>query len=183
MSGWHSDYDKWTANSVDAGSPADGHANWTEAAAPANVKYDAPVLNESGDGETILKARVEAVVAAGFQTATGTDVLGSPANYFINNYFSDADYTGFGHIDGAYRILPLTIADDLIYNLDPSGIVVTYCYTGQTSAVITAYLNVLGYTAKSMTFGMNGVYNSNSAWTTNQWKATIPKGWSTVESK
>ncbi|MEN8119425.1 MAG: rhodanese-like domain-containing protein [Bacteroidota bacterium] len=173
MSGWNSTTDSWTAK---IGNEADGHANWTSAAAPANVKYDAPVLSESGtDGEAILKARVEAVVAAGFKTETGTNTLNSPGNYFINNYFSDGDYTGFGHIEGALRIQPLTIADDLIYNLDPSKTIVTYCYTGQTSAVITAYLNVLGYTAKSMTFGMNGIYNSNPAWTSNKWSATVPK--------
>jgi 3-mercaptopyruvate sulfurtransferase SseA len=30
-----------------------------------------------------------------------------------------------------------------INNLDPSKTVVTYCWTGQTSSMITAYLNVL----------------------------------------
>ncbi|OQY05812.1 MAG: hypothetical protein B6I20_00400 [Bacteroidetes bacterium 4572_117] len=173
MSGWNSTTDSWTAK---IGDEADGHANWTTAGAPANVKYDAPTLTESGtDGEAILKARVEAVLAAGFKAETGTNVLNSPANYFINNYFSEADYTGFGHVDGAYRVQPLTLADDLIYNLDPSKTVITYCYTGQTSAVITAYLNVLGYNAKSMTFGMNGIYNSNPAWTSNKWSASVPK--------
>ncbi len=179
MSGWNAQFDKWTSNCSDI---AQNHNNWSTAAAPQNVKYDAPVLSESStDGETILKQRVEAVVAAGFKTVPGSDVLESPANYFINNYFSDADYTAFGHIDGAYRINPLSIADDLIYYLDPSKKVVTYCYTGQTSAVITAYLNVLGYDAYSLLFGMNGLYNSNSAWASNQWgHDSNPKNLSTV---
>ena len=167
MSGWSSDFDAWTAK---CGDPAQGNSNWSYDAAPQNVKYDKPVLSESStDGATILKARVEAVVAAGFKTVKGTDVLESPANYFVNNYFSDADYMAFGHIKDAYRINPLTIADDLIYFLDPNQKIVTYCYTGQTSAVITAYLNVLGYDAYSLLFGMNGLYNSNAAWSKNQW--------------
>ena len=45
-------------------------------------------------------------------------------------------------------------------NLDPSKKIVTYCYTGQTSAVITAYLRVLGYEAYSLKFGLNKLYNS-----------------------
>ena len=45
----------------------------------------------------------------------------------------------------------------------------TYCYTGQTSAVVTATLRVLGYDAYTMTFGMNGLYNTNPQWATNQW--------------
>ncbi|MCF6239823.1 MAG: rhodanese-like domain-containing protein [Bacteroidales bacterium] len=179
MSGWNAQFDKWTSNCSDI---AQNHNNWTNAAAPQNVKYDAPVLSESStDGESILKNRVEAVVAAGFKTIKGSDVLESPANYFINNYFSDADYTAFGHIDGAHRINPLSIADDLIYFIDPSKKVVTYCYTGQTSAVITAYLNVLGYDAYSLLFGMNGLYNSNDAWVSNQWgHDSNPKNLSTV---
>jgi len=38
--------------------------------------------------------------------------------------------------------------------------VVVYCWTGQTSAFLTAYLRILGYNAKSLVFGANGmIYN------------------------
>ena len=40
---------------------------------------------------------------------------------------------------------------------------------------MTAWLRVLGYDAYTMTFGMNGVYNSNPAWTTNQWSPAVSK--------
>lgn len=174
MSGWDNTTTSWNGN---VGDIADGHSNWTTAAAPANTKYDAPTISEAGEGMSILAARVATVAAEGFKTVKGSDVLASPANYFINNYFSEGDYSGFGHFDGAYRINPLTLADDLIYNLDPASKVVTYCYTGQTSAVITAYLRVLGYDAYSLTFGMNGLLNSSSHWTSsdgaaNQWGVT-----------
>ena len=61
--------------------------------------------------------------------------------------------------------------------LDPgaNAQVVTYCYTGQTSALLTACLRVLGYDAYSLKFGMNGLYNSNPSWTSNKWSATVPK--------
>ena len=35
--------------------------------------------------------------------------------------------------------------------------VVIYCYTGQNSAFLTAYLRVLGYDAKSLLYGANGM--------------------------
>jgi rhodanese-related sulfurtransferase len=173
MSGWNSN----TAGSWNGrigSSLADGHANWSYGAAPSNMVFSDPEISTiKTDGSQILKDRVEQVVAAGFgaATASGADVLDTPSNYFINNYFSEADYAGFGHVDGAYRILPLSLAGGEYKNLDPSpgAKVVTYCYTGQTSAVLTACLRVLGYDAYSMTFGMNGIYNTNSAWTTNQW--------------
>lgn len=170
MSGWNATTaGSWNNN---IGNDANGHANWTHAAPPANKVFADPVISSfATDGSQILQDRVELVVAAGFKTVSGTDVLNSPTSYFINNYFSEADYTGFGHIDGAYRILPLTLADNSYLGLDPdpNAKVVTYCYTGQTSAVITAALRVLGYDAYSMTFGMNGLYNSSSQWSVNQW--------------
>jgi len=95
----------------------------------------------------------------------------------VNNYFSEAHYTGFGHIANAYRILPLTIEGKEFQNLNSNANakVVTYCYTGQTSAVMTACLRVLGYDAYTLTFGMNGLYNTNPFWNDtqiiNQWGA------------
>ena len=168
MSGWNAaTAGPWNGN---VGNTADGHANWTFDAAPANVVYDAPDFDgASDDGATLLQERVEAVVAAGFKVETNANVLVTPADYFINNYFSETDYTGFGHINGAVRILPLLLADESVMGLDPDGKVVTYCYTGQTSAVVTAYLNVMGYDAYSLLFGMNGMWNTNPAFVGNQW--------------
>jgi rhodanese-related sulfurtransferase len=168
MSGWNSATAGPWNNAV--GNEANGHANWSYGAAPSNNVYDDPEISSlSTIGENILKSRVELAVQEGFKTVKGTDVLNSPNNYFINNFFSSADYTGFGHINGAYRINPLTLADNSYRGLDPEAKVVTYCYTGQTSAVVTACLRVLGYDAYSLTFGMNGMYNSNSAFSSNQW--------------
>ena len=173
MSGWNaSTAGPW--NSKIGSFIADGHSNWSYQGAPANLTFDDPTISTTlTNGEAILKQRVEAVVAAGFTpvTASGSDVLTNPSQYFINNYFSEGDYTGFGHINGAYRILPLTLGDNSYLGLDPAANakVVTYCYTGQTSAVMTACLRVLGYDAYTMTFGMNGIFNTNPSWTTNQW--------------
>ncbi|MDX1284510.1 MAG: rhodanese-like domain-containing protein, partial [Draconibacterium sp.] len=87
-------------------------------------------------------------------------------NYYINNYFSEAHYSGFGHIKSAVRVNPLLIND--CSKLDPNAKVVTYCYTGQTSAVISAYLNVLGFDAYSLKFGINGMTTTNPFWATGE---------------
>jgi len=170
MSGWNATFDKWTANCKDL--KADG-TNWN-ADVVASATFGSPTITTGATlGTDILKKRVEAVVAAGFKSIAPADVLANPANYFVNNYFSAAHYTGFGHVKGAYRINPLLLADATISNLDPSKKIVTYCYTGQTSSAITAWLNVMGYDAYSMLWGMNGVSTSNPFWTsgavTNRW--------------
>lgn len=177
MSGWNSTTaGSW--NGKIGAEEAKGNANWTYDSAPSNLVFTNPVISTlSTDGAAILKNRIEAVVAEGFKTVAGTDVLNAPNNYFVNNFFNAADYAAFGHIKNAYRINPLTLADNSYLGLDPSAKVVTYCYTGQTSAVITACLRVMGYDAYSLSFGVNGMYNTNTAWASNQWGVTpnVPK--------
>ena len=168
MTGWSDTTDSWTSKTGNVGS--DNAANWSFGSAPALSIYDEPVLTSlSTEGSEILRKRVELVVSEGFKTASNADVMASPSNYFVNNYFSEGDYTGFGHVKGAHRLLPLTLANGEYKNLDKSAKVVTYCYTGQTSAVVTACLRVLGYDAYSLTFGMNGLSHSSSQWSSNQW--------------
>lgn len=182
MSGWNSNNaGPW--NNAITGNIANGHTNWSYTAAPSKVVYKDPSITSlSSDGLSILKSRVEEVVAAGFTPATvkGSDVLANPSGYFINNYFSETDYSSFGHIAGANRILPLNLGDDTYLGLDNNAKVVVYCYTGQTSAVVTACLRVFGYDAYSLTFGMNGLYNNNPVWTSNKWSSSVPKNYPVV---
>jgi len=174
MSGWNpATAGPWNSNT---GDPADGHADWTYSSAPSNDVYSDPTISSlSQDGAEILKARVEQVVSEGFKTVTNGDVLASPSSYFVNNYFSAVDYNDFGHVSNASRIKEeLLLVGDGYLGLDPAtnAKVVNYCYTGQTSAVVTAWLRVLGYDAYSLTFGMNGLFHSNVGWdkaNLNQW--------------
>jgi len=49
--------------------------------------------------------------------------------------------------------------------------IVMYCYTGQTFAQVTAYLQLLGYDVKSLLYGVNGfAYNALAA---HKYKAPI----------
>lgn len=149
--------DKW-ANAI--GNAASTIGNWT--AAPGDLaateSFDYPTLETSETtGSAILEDRVEAMLSNTAWFAPNTDVLTTPTNYFINNYWAATDVEHYGHVSGAYRISPLTIADDQIKNLDPSKTVVTYCWTGQTSSMMTAYLDVIGYSTKSLGYGVNGM--------------------------
>jgi len=161
MAGWNADFSSpWTGNSGDDNGIAGiDNANWTFPASIAtSTEFDYPDFEVTADdGAGILEARVAEMLANGFKGVTSTDVLTTPANYFINNFWALADVEHYGHITGAYRVNPLTIAGDEIKHLDPSATVATYCWTGQTSSMVTAYLNVIGYNAVSIKFGANSM--------------------------
>ena len=153
MSGWSSTLDQRTTNVAQL-----NDANWI-AGANANIAspivFDDPAIDlavASTDGATILAERVDAMLAGGLNGVLVANVLADPTAYFINNYWDEADVTLLGHIEGAYRIKPMSLN-----NLDPNSPVVTYCWTSQTSSMIAAYLDVLGYDAYTLKFGANAM--------------------------
>jgi rhodanese-related sulfurtransferase len=54
----------------------------------------------------------------------------------------------------------LKLAADL-KTLPTNKTIVVYCYTGQTSSHLAAYLRLLGYDAKTLMFGTNGMIYDN----------------------
>ncbi len=163
MSGWHASLSgPWLGNSGDDnGVIGVGHANWSTDATETVVTFDSPSFSSaSDDGATILADRVDVMLAGGFKGTPAADVLGTPSNFQINNYWAQADVDHYGHIAEAYRINPLSIDGGQMDNLDPSKKVCTYCWTGQTSSMVTAYLNVLGFNATSLKFGANSMIYS-----------------------
>lgn len=158
MSSWNDEFDVWSGR---VGNEADNYADaWSNEAPAALEEYDPPEWDAAAeDGAGILAERVEAMLNGGFKAVGATDVLSAPDTYFVNTYWAQSDWETYGHIDGAYRIFnpELSIEEGGIRNLNPDETIVTYCWTGQTSSIVTAYLSVLGYDARSLTFGVNGM--------------------------
>lgn len=166
-------YDRWTSKCSDQ---YFGTSNWSTAASPALPTFDYPVLNTGKDnGPDILDARVEAALGAWTtRLITAETVMANPANYNIICYWPQAHWDAMGHINGAVRVEPktLTRAQNLSVFDPSSGDNVFYCYTGQGSALASAYLYVLGYDVKSLAYGANAMIHDHM--TTSQW----PKPWS-----
>lgn len=125
------------------------------------TKGEMPVLSTGKTtGKDILEARVAALLTAGFTPATITNqavFTDLSANYIVN-YWTTAHYA-IGHIPGAVQYTPketIKLAADL-KTLPTNKPIVVYCYTGQTSAFLAAYLRILGYDAKSLLYGANGM--------------------------
>ncbi len=160
MAGWNSGFKgPWVSNSgyedPTKGNLGVGNANWVTSTTAISDFAEPIWTSTATDGAAILKERVQAVLDAGFSTASGADVLANPANYQIVNYWSAADYTTFGHFAGAVDVPVIALAGDLVKAFDPSKETLVYCYTGQTSSIATFWMNVLGYKTKSISFGAN----------------------------
>lgn len=81
--------------------------------------------------------------------------------WFVLNYFPATNYDA-GHIEGAVRYQPkldIQTSTDLS-TLPTDKKILVYCWTGQTSSQLTAYLNMLGYEAYSLLYGVQDLcYN------------------------
>lgn len=161
MTSWHSDFDSWSGN------VSTYYAQFLETT--ENTKPEEGNLPEINTGyetaEEILDSRIETVMTEGFgaYAIAASAVTDSPSNYHIANYWPVAHYTSPGHIEGSFCYVPgesLTLATDL-KTLPTDETVVVYCYTGQTSAWVSAYLAVLGYDVKSLKFGANSMFTGD----------------------
>jgi rhodanese-related sulfurtransferase len=161
MTSWNSDFDSWTTNC--------SNARVTQFETTNNPKgpvVDPPVL-DTGEKEAvaILRKRVETVLEAGFSAGavSHTDVFNDLDGYYINNYWPTDQYLNPGHIPGAINYVPKQDlkSENYLNTLPADKKIVSYCYTGQGSAFLTAYLRVLGYDAYSLKFGANGMIHDS----------------------
>jgi rhodanese-related sulfurtransferase len=110
------------------------------------------------------------MLAADFKAINYADIRDNLSSYFILNYFGQSDYEGTntdsgvpGHIPGAFQFTPYQSLgiDQMLENLPTDKTIVVYCWTGQHSSQVTAYLNMLGYDAVSLKFGSNGLFHTD----------------------
>jgi len=132
------------------------------------------------DPAELLAERVSVMTGA-FNGIGNAAVLENFDDYFINNYWDLTDVEQYGNITGSFRIKPLTLENSEYANLDPDMVIVTYCWTGQTSSMITAWLTILGYEAVSLTYGANGMIYDDL--TGHKWSAAQVMNYPYVSTK
>lgn len=161
MCSWHADFAGSWQNNI-----GNGYATlFTSDPTDKGANTDMPTLSTGEtDGMAIFNARMETVLAEGFGAGkiSNADVFANLDNYYVVNYWPATHYETPGHIPGAMQYTPKESmhTDVDLKTLPTDKTIVVYCYTGQTSAFLTAYLRLLGYDAKSLLFGTNGmIYN------------------------
>ncbi|MBU8871684.1 MAG: rhodanese-like domain-containing protein [Gemmatimonadales bacterium] len=173
MCGWSTEIDSsWESNVDDLLVDRETTSNNGDLATHSH-----PVLTE--DTGSVVVDRVEAMLQGGFKgisyinaTDPASQLKGNEDDYFILNYWSEADYLGeavegvvrtAGHIPGAFQFTPYSTlgVDENLDNLPTDKPIVVYCWSGQHSSQIAAYLNMLGYEAYSLKFGANNLFHAD----------------------
>lgn len=134
----------------------------TTANPKASVGAYPQVMTTKTDGYAILRERAVMLLNDGFKkyTVKADDVFAEDAPYYIINYWPEALYNA-GHVPGAIQYQPKKSLGRATFlsTLPTDKTVVPYCFTGQHSSFVTAYLNLIGYDAKSLVYGANGFMN------------------------
>ncbi|HHB52262.1 MAG TPA: rhodanese-like domain-containing protein, partial [Saprospiraceae bacterium] len=127
-------------------------------------------------GYDILAARAQIALNTPYKSllVKAQELFENPTHYFTINYWPKEKYDQ-GHVPGAYQYTPkksLSSQTEL-YTLPIDKKIVTYCYTGQHAAFVTAYLNILGYDATALAYGANSFMNATLK--QKKWHAFSPK--------
>jgi rhodanese-related sulfurtransferase len=160
MCSWHNDFAGRWNTAISTGNAF--ASQFTATATAKGVAGNLPVLTTGKTtGQEILEARVATLLTEGFTPATVTSqvVFGNLSGYYIVNYWPANHYAEPGHIPGAMQYTPkesIKLSADL-KTLPTDKPIAVYCYTGQTSANLAAYLRLLGYDAKSILYGTNAM--------------------------
>ena len=156
MSSWRVDFaeNSWLKNTSD-----DFLSNLETTDHEKNAKGAAPDFTTgNNDGETILRARLEEAFATPYKESIvkSSAVFEQPNDYYIIDYNGTERYTK-GHIPQAVQYDPngsLSSTTDLL-TIPTDKRVLVYGPTGQETAYVVAYLNVLGYNAGNLAYGAN----------------------------
>jgi rhodanese-related sulfurtransferase len=137
-------------------------SQFTSDVTPMPEKGELPAINTGKTtGLEILEERTAELLAAGFSPCgiTAQAVFDNLSSFYVVNYWPEAQYLDPGHIPGAVQYTPkqsMKLAADL-KTLPTDKPIAIYCYTGQGSGFLSAYLRLLGYDARSVMFGGSGM--------------------------
>jgi rhodanese-related sulfurtransferase len=161
MTAWTMDEDIRVASPYNEETGADYDTETDENTVSADNELPALDVTDSEDEDEIIRAAVAAYLSADtppvitaedlFELLNDGDETNDP---FIVSVRGPDDYAK-GHIPGAINIPWKSIAKLENLGMIPTDRqVVIYCYTGHTGGLATTVLNVLGYDAINMKFGI-----------------------------
>ncbi len=166
LAAWNADFDVWTGK---LSTDYDGMFV-TDADTGKNAPGDYPMITTGeATAEAILRARIDALLANPPRVVEPTVALASLEDYYLVNYWPENHYLSMGHFADAHQYTPkasLHTGAELA-TLPADEPILVYCYTGQNSSQVAAYLRILGYDAWGLLWGTNALIYDNM--TAQQW--------------
>jgi rhodanese-related sulfurtransferase len=153
MSSWSDDPEVY----VSRFDPASSQGSYKVETTPNTPgSYDYPDLdNTTSNNADDIIAAAGATVSPKYITAADLHMKIAEGDDMTIVSIRSADDYAAGHVPGAINISLGSLADNLDA-IDPDETVYVYCYTGQSAAQAVALLQMLGYDAYSLKFGMCG---------------------------
>ncbi len=165
MMGWTSDPEVLGISTYDCSNPP-SYPVATEATEGGADNELPEVATGKTTAEEVILARAEAYLTSGQgPTISAADVynnvvVAKDPDYFVLSIRSP-DHYAKGHVEGSINIPWREIAkEENLKKLPKDKKIVVVCYTGHTASQTTMFLNLLGYEAYAMKFGMMG-YNAD----------------------
>ncbi len=176
---WNTDFsDVWLNNAADKFITYNSQI--TNEEPPKNPLTDLPtLLNDdlSSDSREVLKERIKFLMQQGFndnqmgvlteKTVDLDGLFNIPNSYVIcSGDISLYNMNGVGHLEGStfYITLPPNRSNfksiSFLQTLPTDRQIFIYSYSGQISAMLSAYLSTIGYDARSILFGAHNIFNS-----------------------
>ena len=174
MSSWRVDFaeNSWLKNTSD-----DFSAKLEQTAHEKSSQGNIPeVSTGKTDPESILRARLEEAFTTPYKESIvkSSNVFENPKDYYIIDYNGSERYAK-GHVPNAIQYDPqgsLSSTKDLL-TLPTDKQILVYGPTGQETAYVVAYLNVLGYNAGNLAYGSNSFMHKDLK--ENNWEAFTKK--------
>jgi rhodanese-related sulfurtransferase len=123
---------------------------------PVNTNKYPRILSDKVNAYDIILDKAQSLLDSGKFTISTEEVFANPSKYYIISYWPQIHYEK-GHIAGAFQFEPFNslTKDKQLSTLPIDKPILVYCYSGQQSATVAAYLRILGYDAYSLAFGAN----------------------------
>ena len=182
LSAWNIDFDKWDM------SVGNSKSNLlSKEPVPKLFPGNMPkLITGKSSGSDIINSRIQAVLDEDFGKTiiTNDNVFQNLSQYYIIQYSHYDEYIDCGHIPGSINYVP---HNDLrlstyLKTLPINKPIVIYDVTGQISGYIAAFLRMLGYDARILIYGENGMmYNILESNGLSVWKITECKNYPYVK--
>lgn len=116
------------------------------------------IMSAQEDAYSLLRSRAQMLLEQNpaENKVSAADVFAATSSFYIISYLNDGDYL-IGHIPGSvlYQPKKSLSRSTALKTLPTDKPIIVYCHSAHVGSVTVAYLRLLGYNAKTLSYGTN----------------------------